>query len=51
MYKALYSFAGQPGETSLVKGELVEVKEKDDNGGFFITSSPRVQAHDPLRPN
>jgi myosin-1 len=32
MYKALYNFAGQEGEIQLVKGEEVEVKEKDDNG-------------------
>jgi myosin-1 len=32
MYKALYAFAGQEGEVALVKGELVEVKEKDENG-------------------
>lgn len=32
MYKALYAFAGQEGEMNLVKGEQVEVKEKDDNG-------------------
>jgi myosin-1 len=32
MYKALYNFAGQEGEVALVKGELVEVKEKDENG-------------------
>ena len=34
MYKALYNFAGQNGEMNLTKGELVEVKEKDDNGGW-----------------
>jgi myosin-1 len=32
MYKALYNFAGQEGEMNLVKGEEVEVKQKDDNG-------------------
>lgn len=32
MYKALYNFSGQDGEMNLVKGEEVEVKEKDDNG-------------------
>lgn len=32
MYKALYNFSGQDGEMDLVKGEQVEVKEKDDNG-------------------
>jgi len=35
MYKALYAFAGQEGEVALVKGELVEVKEKDENGMCF----------------
>lgn len=34
MYKALYNFSGQDGEMNLVKGEEVEVKEKDDNGAF-----------------
>jgi hypothetical protein len=34
MYKALYAFTGQEGEVALVKGELVEVKEKDENGMF-----------------
>lgn len=33
MYKALYNFQGQEGEMNLTKGELVEVKTKDDNGG------------------
>ena len=32
MYKALYNFQGQEGEMNLTKGELVEVKTKDDNG-------------------
>ena len=36
MYKALYNFAGQEGEMNLVKGEEVEVKEKDDNGGWVV---------------
>lgn len=36
MYKALYNFAGQEGEVALVKGELVEVKEKDENGMFSL---------------
>ncbi|ODO06436.1 myosin-1 [Cryptococcus wingfieldii CBS 7118] len=36
MYKALYNFAGQAGEMNLVKGEEVEVKEKDDNGWWMI---------------
>lgn len=39
MYKALYNFAGQEGELALVKGETVEVKEKDDNGKFLSDSS------------
>ena len=34
MYKALYNFQGQDGELSLVKGEEVELKEKDDNGAW-----------------
>ena len=37
MYKALYNFAGQEGEMNLVKGEEVEVKEKDDNGTLAST--------------
>ena len=32
MYKALYNFAGQEGELGLVKDELVELVDKDDNG-------------------
>jgi myosin-1 len=32
LYKALYNFTGQEGEMNLVKGETVEVKEKDPNG-------------------
>ena len=36
MYKALYNFTGQAGEMKLVKGEEVEVKEKDDNGKAFM---------------
>lgn len=36
MYKALYNFAGQEGEMNLVKGEEVEVKEKDDNGWWMV---------------
>lgn len=39
MYKALYAFTGQEGEMNLVKGEQVEVKEKDDNGEFLSVSS------------
>jgi myosin-1 len=37
MYKALYNFAGQEGEVALVKGELVEVKQKDENGTSAYT--------------
>lgn len=37
MYKALYNFQGQEGEMNLTKGELVEVKTKDDNGGSIET--------------
>ncbi|KAK1924006.1 putative microfilament motor [Papiliotrema laurentii] len=36
MWKALYNFTGQEGEMNLVKGELVEVKEKDENGWWMI---------------
>jgi myosin-1 len=36
MYKALYNFAGQEGEVALVKGELLEVKQKDENGTLLI---------------
>jgi myosin-1 len=32
MYKAIHDFAGQEGEMSLKKDELVELVEKDDNG-------------------
>lgn len=32
MYKALYNFSGQEGELSLMKDELVELVDKDDNG-------------------
>ncbi|OCF74371.1 myosin-1 [Kwoniella mangroviensis CBS 8886] len=39
MYKALYAFAGQPGEMNLVKGEEVEVKEKDDNGWWMVVKN------------
>ncbi|WWC89069.1 myosin-1 [Kwoniella dendrophila CBS 6074] len=39
MYKALYNFAGQPGEINLVKGEEVEVKEKDDNGWWMVVKN------------
>jgi myosin-1 len=30
--KVLYDFAGQPGEMSLVKGEVLELVEKDKDG-------------------
>lgn len=36
LYRALYNFAGQEGEMNLVKGDEVEVKEKDDNGWWMI---------------
>ena len=36
MYRVLYNFTGQAGEMNLVKGEEVEVKEKDENGGCYI---------------
>nr|XP_031862426.1 myosin-1 [Kwoniella shandongensis]KAA5529498.1 myosin-1 [Kwoniella shandongensis] len=39
LYKALYNFAGQPGEMQLVKGETVEVKEKDDNGWWMVVKN------------
>jgi len=39
MYKALYNFAGQEGEIQLVKGEEVEVKEKDDNGWWMVVKN------------
>jgi myosin-1 len=42
MYKALYNFAGQEGEMNLVKGEEVEVKQKDDNGGSAERASLTV---------
>ena len=32
LYRARYDFSGQEGELSLSKDDLVEVKEKDDNG-------------------
>lgn len=35
MYKAVYNFKGQQGELDLTKGELVEVKQKDDNGWWL----------------
>jgi myosin-1 len=36
MYKALYNFQGQEGEMNLTKGEMVEVKTKDDNGWWLV---------------
>ncbi|KAK8864643.1 myosin-1 [Kwoniella newhampshirensis] len=39
LYKTLYNFAGQPGEMQLVKGETVEVKEKDDNGWWMVVKN------------
>jgi hypothetical protein len=30
--KVLYDFAGQPGEMSLAKGEILELVEKDKDG-------------------
>jgi myosin-1 len=39
MYKCLYNFAGQAGEMNLVKGELVELKEKDDNGWWKVAKN------------
>jgi myosin-1 len=39
MYKCLYNFTGQPGEMNLVKGELVELKEKDDNGWWKVAKN------------
>lgn len=39
MYKALYNFQGQEGEMNLTKGELVEVKTKDDNGWWLVVKS------------
>ncbi|CED82244.1 microfilament motor [Phaffia rhodozyma] len=38
-YKALYAFAGQEGEVDLVKGDVVEVKEKDPNGWWLIVKN------------
>ncbi|KAJ9092356.1 class II myosin [Naganishia friedmannii] len=35
MHKAIYNFKGQEGELSLIKGELIEVKQKDDNGWWL----------------
>ncbi|ORY26132.1 P-loop containing nucleoside triphosphate hydrolase protein [Naematelia encephala] len=39
MYKALYNFSGQEGEIQLVKGEEVEVKEKDENGWWMVVKN------------
>ncbi|WOO80631.1 Myosin-1 [Vanrija pseudolonga] len=39
LYKALYAFQGQDGEMSLVKGDEVEVKEKDDNGWWMVVKN------------
>lgn len=36
MYKALYNFQGQEGEMNLTKGELLEVKTKDENGWWLV---------------
>lgn len=35
MYKAIYNFQGQEGELSLTKGEMIDVKQKDDNGWWL----------------
>jgi myosin-1 len=37
--QALYAFQGQDGEMSLVKGDEVEVKEKDDNGWWMVVKN------------
>jgi len=36
MYKALFDFGGQEGEMSLIKEDLVQVVEKDDNGWWLV---------------
>jgi myosin-1 len=36
MYRAKYAFEGQAGELSLVKDDLVELVEKDDNGWWLV---------------
>ncbi len=36
MYRAKYAFEGQPGELSLVKDDLVQLVEKDDNGWWLV---------------
>jgi myosin-1 len=36
-YRSLYNFDGQEGEMNLRKEDVVEVKEKDDNGWWLVT--------------
>ncbi|EPQ60451.1 myosin-1 [Gloeophyllum trabeum ATCC 11539] len=36
LYRATYAFDGQEGEVSLVKGDVVEVVEKEDNGWWLV---------------
>ncbi|KAH9064082.1 P-loop containing nucleoside triphosphate hydrolase protein, partial [Lactarius vividus] len=36
VYRAKYAFEGQPGEVSLVKDDLVELVEKDENGWWLV---------------
>ena len=36
MYRAKFAFEGQSGEVSLVKDDLVELVEKDDNGWWLV---------------
>ncbi|KAN0134867.1 P-loop containing nucleoside triphosphate hydrolase protein [Lactarius tabidus] len=36
MYRAKYAFEGQAGEVSLVKDDLVELVEKDENGWWLV---------------
>src|SRR6266702_1257255 len=36
MYRAKFAFEGQPGEVSLVKDDLVELVEKDENGWWLV---------------
>lgn len=38
-YKALFAFEGQPGEINLTKGDIVELKEKDDNGWWLVSKN------------
>lgn len=40
-YKSLFNFDGQDGEMSLKKEDVVEVKEKDDNGAFPFEQGAR----------